>query len=287
MVNAYSILANQGRALNPATLIDFVQDRHGKVIWPENWRPCDAATRPTGTASRCRARRSARQAGGRCDERLSDGPYRRGRDPARHRDVLRDLDRPMFGKTGTNSGPTDVWFVGGTPQMIGGVYIGYDTPTNLGGYAQGGTIAAPIFKEFAIKAYEGMEKIPFARRPASAWSGSTAPRASRVRRLAERAIPRRRSSGKRSSPRASRAARIGDEPPSRRQAEGSQRPRERKEGRRQRFLATRGRNLLALGARFLYVACRSGARPAPAASIVNLSWRFECRNAALGWSWTK
>ncbi len=40
--------------------------------------------------------------------------------------VLRDLDRPMFGKTGTTSGPTDVWFIGGTLQMIGGVYIGYD-----------------------------------------------------------------------------------------------------------------------------------------------------------------
>ncbi|NWM24974.1 penicillin-binding protein, partial [Escherichia coli] len=51
--------------------------------------------------------------------------------------VLRDLGRPMMGKTGTTSGPTDVWFVGGTPQMIGGLYIGYDTPTNLGGYAQG------------------------------------------------------------------------------------------------------------------------------------------------------
>jgi len=75
--------------------------------------------------------------------------------------VLRDLDRPMFGKTGTNSGPTDVWFIGGTPQMVGGLYMGYDTPTSLGGYAQGGTMAAPIFKEFAVKAYDGLEKLPF------------------------------------------------------------------------------------------------------------------------------
>ncbi|WP_421021808.1 hypothetical protein, partial [Klebsiella pneumoniae] len=55
--------------------------------------------------------------------------------------VLRDLDRPMFGKTGTNTGPTDVWFIGGTPQMIGGLYIGYDQPHSLGGAAQGGTLA--------------------------------------------------------------------------------------------------------------------------------------------------
>ena len=48
-----------------------------------------------------------------------------------------------------------MWFVGGTPQMVAGLYLGYDTPRNLGGYAQGGTIAAPIFKQFAVKAYRG------------------------------------------------------------------------------------------------------------------------------------
>ena len=45
MVNAYAILANQGRS-HPATLIDFVQDRHGKVIFPENWHPCDRCNAP-------------------------------------------------------------------------------------------------------------------------------------------------------------------------------------------------------------------------------------------------
>jgi len=66
-----------------------------------------------------------------------------------------------MGKTGTTSGPTDVWFVGGAPQMMAGLYLGYDTPSNLGGYAQGGSIAAPIFKEFAERAFEGMEVVPF------------------------------------------------------------------------------------------------------------------------------
>jgi len=67
----------------------------------------------------------------------------------------------MFGKTGTTNGPTDVWFIGGTPQFIGGLYLGYDQPVSLGGAAQGGTVSAPIFKEFAAKAYDGMEKLPF------------------------------------------------------------------------------------------------------------------------------
>jgi penicillin-binding protein 1A len=160
MVNAYSILANQGRA-HPATLIDFVQDRHGKVVWPDNWRACNgcnasdwngkAMPRPQIRGKQVVDAMSAYQM-----IHIAEGVIQRGTAT-----VLRDLDRPMFGKTGTNSGPTDVWFIGGTPQMIGGVYIGYDTPTSLGGGAQGGTVAAPIFKQFAVKAYEGMEKIPF------------------------------------------------------------------------------------------------------------------------------
>ncbi|NWN27542.1 penicillin-binding protein, partial [Escherichia marmotae] len=45
MVNAYSILVNHGRALNPS-LIDFVQNRKGQVVWPENWRPCEGCNAP-------------------------------------------------------------------------------------------------------------------------------------------------------------------------------------------------------------------------------------------------
>ncbi len=160
MVNAYSILENNGRG-RPSTLIDYVQDRRGKVIWPDNWRPCDRCNapdwngkpmpRPVVKLKQIVEPMSAYQM-----VHIAEGVILRGTAV-----VLRDLDRPMFGKTGTNSGPKDVWFIGGTPQMIGGVYMGYDTPVNLGGYAQGGTIAAPIFKEWAVKAYEGMPKIPF------------------------------------------------------------------------------------------------------------------------------
>ena len=75
--------------------------------------------------------------------------------------VLRDLDRPLFGKTGTTTGPTNVWFIGGTPDVVAGVYIGYDKPRPMGHAAQGGRIAAPIFKQFAKAAFNGLPKIPF------------------------------------------------------------------------------------------------------------------------------
>jgi penicillin-binding protein 1A len=75
--------------------------------------------------------------------------------------ILRDLGRPLFGKTGTTTGPTNVWFVGGSADMVAGVYLGYDSPRPLGGYAQGGTIAAPIFKQFALAAMKDMPVVPF------------------------------------------------------------------------------------------------------------------------------
>jgi penicillin-binding protein 1A len=65
--------------------------------------------------------------------------------------ILRDLNLPLFGKTGTTTGPKDVWFIGGTQRMIAGTYIGFDKPRNMGGYAFGGTISAPIFKDFVQK----------------------------------------------------------------------------------------------------------------------------------------
>jgi penicillin-binding protein 1A len=75
--------------------------------------------------------------------------------------VLRDLNRPLFGKTGTTSGPTNVWFIGGTPEIVAGVYMGFDQPRPMGGYAQGGTLAAPIFKQFAQSAFKDMPIVPF------------------------------------------------------------------------------------------------------------------------------
>ena len=159
MVNAYAMLANHGRGNEP-TVIDFVQDRHGKVIWPEQWRACDGCNTPDWNGKAMpRPGMRQRQA---IDPltafqmvHITEGVIQRGTAT-----VLRDLDRPIFGKTGTTSGPRDVWFIGGTPQFIGGLYIGYDTPRDLG-RAEGGTVAAPIFKQFAVKAYEGLEKLPF------------------------------------------------------------------------------------------------------------------------------
>ena len=160
MVNAYAVLANNGQWHDP-TLIDYVQNRRGQVILPENWRACAGCNAPdwNGRAMPRPARRGRQVMDAMSAFQMihiTEGVVQRGTAT-----ILRDLNRPMFGKTGTNTGPKDVWFIGGTPQMVAGVYIGYDTPVNLGGYAQGGTLAAPIFKQWAVKAYEGLPALPF------------------------------------------------------------------------------------------------------------------------------
>jgi penicillin-binding protein 1A len=76
----------------------------------------------------------------------------------------------MFGKTGTTNGPTNVWFVGGTPDIVAGVYLGYDQPRSMGHAAQGGRIAAPVFKQWAKTALKDQPRVPFVAPPGIRWA---------------------------------------------------------------------------------------------------------------------
>lgn len=160
LTNAYAILANQGRAVTP-TVIDYVQDRRGEVIWRADTRPCEGCNAPDWNGRPMprpplRTRQVIDAMTAYQVVHMLEGVVQRGTAT-----ILRDLGRPMFGKTGTTSGPTNVWFVGGSQQVVAGVYMGFDRPRPMGGYAQGGTIAAPIFRQFARTAFEGMPVVPF------------------------------------------------------------------------------------------------------------------------------
>lgn len=170
LTNAYAILANQGRSVKPTT-IDFVQDRTGKVIYRTDNRcavmgNCDAPDwdgkpmpRPPSRTRQLLDPMAAFQM-----VHIMEGVIQRGTAT-----VLRDLNRPLFGKTGTTNGPTNVWFVGGTPDIVAGVYLGYDQPKPLGGWAQGGRISAPIWKEWALAALKDQPKVPFVAPPGIRW----------------------------------------------------------------------------------------------------------------------
>ncbi|OBX20342.1 penicillin-binding protein [Erythrobacter sp. QSSC1-22B] len=147
MVNAYSALVNWGRLHQPS-VIDYVQDRQGKVIWRSDQRECTNCNMPEWDGQPMpRLGISGKQV---MDPRTAfqtvhmlEGVVTRGTAVR-----LRGLELPLFGKTGTTSGPTDAWFVGGSPQIVAGMYVGHDQPRNLGGWVQGGNTAAPIFKRF-------------------------------------------------------------------------------------------------------------------------------------------
>jgi penicillin-binding protein 1A len=170
LVNAYAVLANQGRSVKPTT-IDYVEDRNGKVIYRSDNRcavmgNCNAADwdgkampRPPNRTKQLVDPMAAFQM-----VHIMEGVIQRGTAT-----VLRDLNRPLFGKTGTTNGPTNVWFVGGTPDIVAGVYLGYDQPKPLGAYAQGGRIAAPIWKQWAQTALKDQSKVPFVAPPGIRW----------------------------------------------------------------------------------------------------------------------
>ncbi len=159
MVNAYSALANQG-VQYAATLIDYVQDRSGKVIWRADTRPCEGCRmaqwngkpmpRLAPRGKQVLDPRTAYQT-----VHMLEGVVTRGTATR-----LRDLELPIFGKTGTTSGPTNVWFIGGSQQYIAGVYLGYDQPRSLGGYAQGGTYAAPMVKDLIVATRPRWSHVP-------------------------------------------------------------------------------------------------------------------------------
>jgi penicillin-binding protein 1A len=159
MVNAYSALANQGVQF-PATLIDYVQDRTGKAIWRADTRRCQACNmaqwdgkpmpRLAPRGKQVIDPRTAYQT-----VHMLEGVITRGT-----AEVLRDLKLPIFGKTGTTSGPTNVWFVGGSQRYMAGVYLGYDQPRSLGGYAQGGRIAAPMVKQLIQATLPRWSRLP-------------------------------------------------------------------------------------------------------------------------------
>jgi penicillin-binding protein 1A len=164
MVNGYSMLANGGKWLDP-TVIDLIQDRNGKTIYRADTRPCPRCNardwnggpmpRPPLRTKQVMDPMTAYQV-----VHILEGVVQRGTAT-----TLRSLNRPLFGKTGTTSGPTNVWFVGGSPDLVAGVYLGYDHPRPLGGRAQGGTVAAPIFKQFAQVAMRDMPIVPFKAAP--------------------------------------------------------------------------------------------------------------------------
>jgi penicillin-binding protein 1A len=160
MVTAYSMFANGGKRVT-ATLIDRIQDRYGRTIYKHDQRECRA----------CDAKKWENQTEpGLIDRReqvldpltvyqitsIMEGVIQRGTATA-----VKEVGKPIAGKTGTTNEEKDAWFIGFTPDLAVGVYMGYDKPRHLGRNATGGHLSAPIAKDFFKAALADKPAMPF------------------------------------------------------------------------------------------------------------------------------
>ena len=160
LTTGYAQLVNGGRKLTPV-FIDRVQDRNGKTVFRSDMRPCPA----------CAAEAWDMQGPPELpDERAQLA------DPASIYQVVHLLEgvvqsgtgrpvaavgKPLAGKTGTSNEAFDVWFMGFSPDLVAGVFVGFDEPRTLGPKETGGGIAAPIFRDFMIEALKDKPATPF------------------------------------------------------------------------------------------------------------------------------
>lgn len=157
---AYAMLVNGGRHIRP-TLIDRIQDRNGATVFRHDRRDCPACRGADWDAGETPGLPDEREAV--ADPRAAyqvvsmlEGAVRRGTGRA-----IRSLGRPLAGKTGTTNESRDAWFVGFSPDLAVGVFVGYDRPRSLGRRETGASVAVPIFRHFMEMALADEPAIPF------------------------------------------------------------------------------------------------------------------------------
>ena len=161
MTTAYSMLVNGGRRIK-ATLIDRIQDRYGATIYRHDERICDGCAVGAWQAGQAEPKLT--------DQReqvldpltayqitsIMEGVVIRGTAT-----TVRAVGKHLAGKTGTTNDAKDVWFVGFSPDLAVGVFMGYDRPRSLGNTATAGMYAAPIFRDFMMAALKDKPDTPF------------------------------------------------------------------------------------------------------------------------------
>jgi penicillin-binding protein 1A len=163
MVTAYAMIDNGGRRVTP-TLIDRIQDRYGHTVYRHDKRECIG----------CDAKKWADQPEPSLIDRreqvldpmtayqitsIMEGVVQRG--TAAGVGFQKEVGKPIAGKTGTTSDYKDAWFIGFTPDIVVGVYVGYDKPRTLGRGMTGGRVAAPIVRDFLKVALADKPAVPF------------------------------------------------------------------------------------------------------------------------------
>ncbi|MTJ80138.1 MAG: penicillin-binding protein 1A, partial [Telmatospirillum sp.] len=157
---AYAQIVNGGKKITP-TLIDRIQDRNGATIYRHDARACNGCQATFYT-----------------DQDMPDVPDDSEQlvDPMTAYQMVHILEgvvergtgrivsavgKPLAGKTGTSNDSKDTWFVGFSPDLAVGVFVGFDDPVSLGAHEFGATIPAPIFRDFMTEALKDKPPTPF------------------------------------------------------------------------------------------------------------------------------
>ena len=160
LTTAYAMLVNGGKRVTP-TLIDRVQDNDGRTVYRHDQRECLGCTAESWAGQPVPVLPDER-------EQVADpqnayqivsmlqGVVNRGTGRR-----VAAVGKPLAGKTGTTNEGIDTWFVGFTPDLAVGVFVGFDEPRTLGPRETGSSVSAPIFRDFMIGALENRPAIPF------------------------------------------------------------------------------------------------------------------------------
>ena len=161
MVTAYAIIDNGGKAVQ-ATLIDRIQDRYGRTIFRHDKRDCAGCSTEAwnpglpepellDVREQVMSPYTAYQI-----TSMMEGVVERGTGKR-----MKLVGKPVAGKTGTSNDERDAWFIGYTPDLVVGTYIGYDNPQPMGRGRTGGELAAPIVADFMRMALRDKPATPF------------------------------------------------------------------------------------------------------------------------------
>ena len=165
LLNAYSMLVNGGRRVEPV-MLERIQDRDGITILKRDDRNCALCVGGFRKGSKppvvpVESEQLIHQAHAYQIVSMLEGVVKRGTGRS-----ISILGRPLAGKTGTTNESRDVWFMGFSPDLAVGIFVGFDLPKPLGrsihDYAEtGSSVAAPIFLDFMRDALENEPVAPF------------------------------------------------------------------------------------------------------------------------------
>ena len=161
LTNAYAMIVNGGKDISPF-LITSVYNKSGKQILNNDNKKCKMCRQFENDLD-FNIPNIEREQISILDSKIAyqitsmlEGVVLRGTGKK-----ISELNIPLGGKTGTTNDNKDAWFVGFSPDLAVGVYVGFDRPKTLGYKQTGSAVAVPIFKNFMQKAKINQNKTPF------------------------------------------------------------------------------------------------------------------------------